>query len=189
MPAGNLAIMLGVPVDATRLRNVLEAAGPSLRAVAARVDVDEKRLSDWMADRSAPQPATLHHVLSTIGADLADVLPAGAPVTLEMLRWRTGMTAQQAATAAGMPRARYADLEAGRRAPTGHDLERLATAFDVDLAKLRTIAGRHTDLAWTISLDTTTAGRIERARRDDEDLSDTIRRVIATGLNQLTPAH
>jgi transcriptional regulator with XRE-family HTH domain len=134
---GTVTVVIGVRVDGERLRAVLARIAPTLREAAAVVGVSEDSLSAWVNGRTLPAPDTVTRILDAARADLADLLPTDTQVTPEVLRWQAGLTMAAAATATGMSRRRYRDLESGRLAPSGRDVARLAAALHVDPEQVR----------------------------------------------------
>src|SRR4051794_23830186 len=51
------------------------------------VVVTREQLGHWFNGRHAPQPSVLARLLAAVESDLAEVLPDGTRVTLEVLRW------------------------------------------------------------------------------------------------------
>lgn len=186
-PPGTVAVVLGVRVDGERLRAVLTDAAGTIRAAAERVEINENRLHDWMSGRNAPEPQTLYRILRTLRRDIIDVLPSGTPITLEVLRWRVGKTAQQVAAEAGISRPRYGDIESGVLTPTGRDLRRLAAVYGVTEDEVRAAAQQHAEVAWIVHVPTALAERVKQARHGRETVADTILRLIDAGLSLDSP--
>jgi transcriptional regulator with XRE-family HTH domain len=181
-PPGTVTFVIGVRIDADRLRRIVQRTAPTLRECAATLDVPESVLSAWYAGRSLPQPATLHRILTQLRVDLSEVLPDGTPATLEVLRWRAGMTRQDVARAARMSRPRYAALEEGRMPTTDRDLAVLATALHVTEDEVHAAARRYPEVFWGMFVPTDLAGRIDAARESGESRNDAALRLWEDGL-------
>jgi transcriptional regulator with XRE-family HTH domain len=181
-PPGTVTFVIGVRIDADRLRRKVQQTAPTLRECAAVLDVPETVLAGWFAGRSLPQPPTLHRILNQLRVDLAEVLPEGTPVTLEVLRWRAGMTRQDAARAAHMSRPRYAALEDGTLPATDRDLAVLATALHATEDELHAATRRYPEVSWVLHVPTDTAEQIDAAREAGESRNDAALRLWRDGL-------
>lgn len=181
-PPGTVAFVIGVRIDADRLRRIVQQAAPTVRETAAAIDVSENVLSGWFAGRSLPHPPTLHRLLNYLHVDLTDVLPDGTPLTLEVLRWRAGMTRQDVARAAHMSRPRYAALEEGSLPTTDRDLPVLATALHATHDEVYAAARRYVMVFWGMFVPAELPDRMDAVREPGEDRKDVALRLWEDGL-------
>jgi transcriptional regulator with XRE-family HTH domain len=190
LPPGTVTLVLGVRIDGERLRRLLLArAGNTQRAMAAflstadpQIKVSGPQLGQWFAGKFSPQPDMLARILRVVRADLLDVLPEGTSETLEVLRWRSGMTAIAVARATGISRPRYDLLEAGE-VPDPSEVRALAEALGVEPRDIERVAGEHAEITIVVHLDAAEAARVRQQQRPDEQLHDTVRRLINTALD------
>lgn len=187
-----MTVVLGVRIDGERLRQLLLArAGKTQREMADRlkqldqdIKVSRYQLGQWFAGAYSPQPDTLARILKALDADLMEVLPAGTEETLEVLRWRAGKTAIAVATSAGISRPRYDLLEAGEP-PSPDEVQALAHALPAKPADIERVAGKHAEITILVRLDADQAADVRRHQAPHEELADTVRRLIDTGLHAL----
>lgn len=177
----------GVTISRERLRAARERKGLNQRQLADQIGVHPSDISAYETGRSRPDPATLRRLADALQVDPLDLLQPGTPVTLQVLRFRAGLTQAETATAAGLTRSTYAAIERGdtRLGPgRAEPIARALTTADTVTTAEQVAAAVGQPARIEYVLPTHLVEHIERARKPGEDLLDTLTRLLEAGPDQ-----
>ena len=136
-----------IHVSGPRLRQArLDAGYPTQAALAEALGWQGKGpISAYENGARRPDVQTLARIARQLEVDPVDLLEPGTPLTLEILRIRTGLTQAQLADRLGMSRTWWAAVETGNLALQAEQVDRVADALGVDTAGVFAAAGTTPD--------------------------------------------
>lgn len=138
-PAGTVQIMASegvADIDPSALRAARKAASLTQAALADAAGVDPGVYGQYEQGRRRPRVHALYRIARALQVDVLALLRPGIPVSLEILRVRTGRTQEELAAALGMTRAAWGETERGERPVHPDDADRIAAALEVDVAQV-----------------------------------------------------
>lgn len=183
-PAGTVAFVVGVRVSPVQLRKALDRIAPTLREAAAVLGVSEDSLSNWLAGRTHPHPATVARILDAARVQLSELVGGVAPGLAE-LRAAAGLTRTAAAKAAGISRARWAQFENGDRTPFPRDVRAIAAALSIEEDAVRDALAPVPLVLLALRMTQEDVDRFARIAAPDETTGEAVIRAALLGLGIL----
>jgi transcriptional regulator with XRE-family HTH domain len=185
VPPGTVIDMAGrtgvVRVDGARLRQArLDAGYPTQAALAQALGWQGKGpISAYERGARHPDVHTLARIATQLQVDPVALLEPGTPLTLEILRIRTGLSQADLADRLGMSREWWSSVETGRRTLQPDEIDRIAAALAVDAATVYAAAGTTPDtVPMMVPIPDDIAALVERHRRPGQPWVDALRDLL-----------